>query len=80
MSQIIRDIFIASFHAYNTRTNNKLRLPLLKYEFSRTTIQFTETKCWNNIPEYTKEMPTLSSFKRNFKSYLLSHPQNNVGF
>ena len=63
-----------SVHTYNTRAKNKIRLPLLKYEFSRKTIKFTGTKCWNKIPENIKEMPTLSSFKRNFKIYLLSQP------
>ena len=55
------------FHFYDTRTSSQLRLPLYKYEFSRTTISFVGTKCWNAIPSNIKNMPTLSSFKRNYK-------------
>lgn len=71
---VFNDIFKlnSAIHHYNTRTQGNLHIPLCKYNFSRTTIMFIGTKCWNNIPIGIRECPTLLNFKHKYKKYLLS--------
>ena len=56
----------------NTRSSTNLRLPLMKYNFSHTTIKYTGPKCWNHIPANLKTCTTLSSFKRKYKSFIFN--------
>ena len=67
------DVFTknSAIHSYSTRAQGNLRLPLLKYNFSKTTIVFIGSKCWNSIPDELKSCPSLSAFKRKCKAYIL---------
>ena len=60
-----------AIHQHKTRAHGNVRLPLYKYNFSRTTITFVGSKGWNMVPNELKLCPTLSNFKKKFKSYIL---------
>ena len=70
-----RNLFIFNYaiHNYKTRTSKCLHLPLFKYNFSRTTVKFTGTKIWNELPNKIKNSKTLNQFRRLFKDFLLTN-------
>ena len=61
-----------SFVPYSTRQSNHIQIPKFKYEFSRTTIRYSGPKLWNSLESEIKNCPSLSSFKRKYKSKLIT--------
>ena len=70
---VFNQIFLynASFHNYDTRFSQNIHLPLLKCAVSRKTIKYTGPKLWNEMPLEIRQSPTLKSFKRRYRDYLL---------
>ena len=56
---------------YNIRNNSELRLPLKRSSQSQTDIQYHGPKIYNEIPDQIKNKPTVSSFKRTLKKYII---------
>ena len=56
---------------YNIRNNTELRLPLMRTTQSQTNIRHHGPKIYNEIPAQIKNKPTVSSFKRSLKKYLI---------
>ena len=75
LPKFLDDCFIEnnSRNTYNTRQSNLLYIPYYKYNVSRRTIRYTGPLLWNVIPEYIKYADSLSSFKDNYKNFLLNH-------
>ena len=65
--------FEQCIHNYNTRHRDNIILPrhdLTKYEHS---IAYAGPKLWNSLKNHIKGLPSLHSFRRNYKKELLSH-------
>ena len=58
---------------YNTRNSDKLYIPFYRLNFSRTVISHSGPLVWNNLPPEIKQCPSINSFKRKCKSYLLNN-------
>ena len=56
---------------YTTRQSNHIRVPKLKYEFSRSTVIFIGPKLWNCLDPNIKNCPTLSRFKKMYINDLI---------
>ena len=57
-------------HNHNTRHNaaNNLKTPLPKHEFAKQTLQYTGTKCWNNLDHIIRDAPSYQMFKSTYKA------------
>ena len=58
-------------HSHSTRQSSDLYLPLLYYESSRKSIKYAGVILWNKIPKEIKRCPSLASFKKSYKKYLI---------
>ena len=67
MFKYTRDI-----HLYNTRQTGNLYLPLLRYVTSQRSVKYQGVHVWNSVPEEMRLCPSLASFKRRYKIYLLN--------
>ena len=61
-----------SIHNYMTRTASNFHLPQIRTNVSKNSIFFRGPILWNNIPINIKNSPSLNSFKKHFKSHLVS--------
>ena len=59
-------------HNYPTRTRGNLRTPIHHLTIFQHSLSFTGPKTWNSIPEHIKSLPTLSSFKKQYKKHIIS--------
>ena len=66
MFKITKDV-----HPHYTRHANDLYIPLLKYHTSRRSVKYSGVISWNAIPTHRKMCPSVASFKRKYKNYLM---------
>ena len=59
-------------HNYPTRTCEHLRVPQHNLTVFQHSLAYSGPKLWNVIPDSIKTLPTLPSFKRQYKKHLLS--------
>ena len=64
--------FNCDINMYNTRNARKFYIPFYRNSLSRSLVTYKGPIVWNNIPDTLKLCPTLSSFRRKYKSYLIS--------
>ena len=64
-----------SVHNYPTRQSNEFHLPLLRTLLAQNTFIYDGPKFWNTIDIDIKNVPSLNSFKRKLKLYLLQRYQ-----
>ena len=50
----------SSVSNYNTRNPKDLHIPKLKLEFSKKGFQYASVRAWNDIPNYIRELSSLS--------------------
>ncbi len=62
-------------HSYGTRTSSKLRIPIARTEYYRTSFLISGCNAWNNLPDYIRTSVSLNSFKFNMFKYLLTMTQ-----
>ena len=62
----------SSVHHHNTRNSDNYHLPQVRTNISKNTIFFKGPILWNYLPSSVKNTPTLNSFKRAYKSHLVS--------
>ena len=60
-------------HRYNSRLIGTLRLPRVDKEKCRNSMEYKFVETWNNIPEQIRNSESTSSFKANFKRFLLAN-------
>ena len=60
------------FHNYPTRQSNEFHLPLLRTLLAQSTFIYTGPRFWNSLSCEIKNSPSLHSFKRKLKSFLLN--------
>ena len=74
LPKFLDDCFIVnrSIIKYETRQSNNLYMPNFIYEFSRSTITYAGPKIWNELSNEVKQCPSLATFKRKCKEYLLN--------
>lgn len=72
LPQTFKNIFTSNsaIHSHSTRISKNIRLPLYKYNFSRTTIKYTGAKNWNRMTTELKNSKSLSQFKYKYKNFL----------
>ena len=58
-----------SIHSHDTRFKNDLRKLACRTRMRQITICFQGPKLWNSLPNSIKCLPSLSTFKRNMKSW-----------
>ena len=58
--------------------NKKIIVPKPRTNYLKTSFSFSSVAIWNSIPSYIRSIPTLVSFKRNYKKYLLNHKLNKI--
>ena len=59
-------------HNYPTRTRDNLRTPLHHLTIFQHSMSYTAPKIWNSVPNPLKSLPTLHSFKKQFKNYIIA--------
>ena len=59
-------------HSYPTRTRHNLRTPLHTLTLFQHSLSYLGPKVWNAVPEQIKTLPTLTSFKKQFKRYIIT--------
>ena len=59
-------------HTYPTRTRNDLRTPLHHLTIFQHSLSFMGPKIWNSVPDHIKSLPTLNSFKKQYKKHIIS--------
>ena len=63
---------VSAQHNYPTRTRANLRIPQHNLSIFKHSLSYNCPITWNSIPENIKLLPTLNSFKKQYKMYLLS--------
>ena len=59
-------------HSYDTRNRNELLPDRARLTITQNSIYVAGPSLWNTIPEQIKNSPSRNSFKRQYKTYLLS--------
>ena len=79
LPSVFNDIFCKnmSIHRYPTRQSNEFHLPLTRTIFTKSVFTFTGPKLWNNLNSATKDAPSLYSFKKRLKTFLLASYQES---
>ena len=66
----LTDIFVTNNNRYNTRQTENLYVPVVNTtQYGLHSIQYLAAKIWNQLPKETKNVDTLSSFKKNILSW-----------
>ena len=63
---------------YNLGQSTLLKLPAVQSAQSKSFIAFHGVKIWNILPEDIRRAPSIPSFKRSLKKYLLSKYDSTV--
>ncbi len=58
-------------HNYPTRTRGNLRTPIHHLKIFQHSLSFIGPKIWNSVPEHNRLLPTLHSFKKQFKKHII---------
>ena len=74
LPDIFQDMFLknSSVHHYPTRQTDSYHLPLTRTLFAHRTLTFTGPNFWNSLKNEYKDAPSLNTFKRKLKKFLLS--------
>ena len=59
-------------HDYNTRSSTNYHLPLVKSNVSKDSLFYKGPIIWNRIENEIRNSPSVNSFKRKYKSALLT--------
>ena len=59
------------FHAYYTCNNISLKPNFQRLTLTQQSVNYRAPKTWNDIPLHIRNSPSISSFKRNFTTYLI---------
>ena len=62
----------SSYHNYNTRNRMSVHIPLFKFKISRQSLNLYGPKLWHSIPPNIRNSPSLTSFKKNYKIFLIN--------
>ena len=65
-----------SFHHYPTRRSDEFHLPLFRTVLAKKTFKYDGPRFWNSLTEDIKNKPSLNSFKKKLKIYLLKSSNN----
>ena len=65
-----------SFHHYPTRRSDEFHLPLFRTVLAKKTFKYDGPRFWNSLTEDIKNKPSLNSFKKKLKIYLLKSYNN----
>ena len=60
-----------SVHDYPTRRSNEFHLPLFRTLLAKKSFMYDGPRFWNSLSESIKNSPSLNSFKKNLKTFLL---------
>ena len=60
-----------SFHNYPTRQSNEFHLPRFRTLLAKSTFMFDGPRFWNSLGNNIQNSPSLHSFKRKLKTFLL---------
>lgn len=58
-------------HNYPTRTQHNIRIPRHNLTLFQHSLSYLAPKTWNAIPDHIKNLPSVFSFKKNLKKYIL---------
>ena len=58
-------------HDYDTRSREALRLPLPRVDPVRINFSYQFVNVWNSIPNIVKQTSRLSTFKSNYRKYII---------
>ena len=72
--------FYPRSHQNNLRNNNKFILPQIKTTSYMESFLPSTTKLWNNLSDFIKISPTLSSFKKHLKEFFSKTPNDLYHF
>jgi len=61
----------ANIHSYYTRRSNALHLPALRTILRKRSIIFTGPRMWNQLNQDFHILPSVASFKFNYKQFLV---------
>ena len=59
-------------HDYPTRTREHLRVPQHSLSLFQHSLAFSGPKTWNSVPNHIQQLPTLRTFKKQYKQYILA--------
>ena len=79
LPDIFRSMFMKnrSLHQYPTRHSDEYHLPLLRTSFAQNTFLYEGPKYWNSLFDNLKNAPSLNTFKKRLKSFLLLSYDSN---
>ena len=60
-----------NYHKYLTRHGDNFNLPMLRTIFAQSTFIFSGPKFWNSLHKDIQQAPSINSFKRKLKVFLL---------
>ena len=60
-------------HNYPTRTREYLRIPQHSLSLFQHSLTYSGPKIWNSVPSHIQQLPTLRTFKKHYKQYILDH-------
>ena len=60
-------------HNYPTRSRDNLRVPQHNLSLFQRSLAYSGPKIWNSVPDYIRLLPTLRSFKKHYKKYIISN-------
>ena len=59
-------------HDYPTRTREHLRVPQHSLSLFQHSLTYSGPKTWNSVPTHIQQLPTLRTFKKHYKQYILN--------
>jgi hypothetical protein len=59
-------------HNHDTRHRSELRIDRCRTKMRQSTVQFQGPKLWNSLPPTILNIPSLGSFKKNVKNFLIN--------
>ena len=78
LPSLFNDYFVYNYvvNRYICRNSNDLNIPPWIYQYSRSTLRYNGSVVWNSLSQELIQSPTLSSFKRKYKMFLLTSYSN----
>ena len=66
--------YVSTIHNHNTRTTANLSMYPIRpnTKFSKNTLKYKGVEVWNSIPVNLKRLPSVKSFSRQMKTYILN--------
>ena len=62
---------VSDLHNYKTRYNNHIQPKFQRLLITQRSLSYCAPKVWNEIPQNIQNSSSLSSFKSNYKKYLI---------